>query len=98
VQHVRELYVTQRTLAAKDSIDAAAWEKSAAAELDQAADLHDAYARAGYQAILALEMMRLAMSETPPQTNQEATRRGNEAVTARIKQVAGRFAPADSEG
>jgi hypothetical protein len=93
VQHVHELYVTQRTLPAKDTIDATAWEKSALTEIDRATDLHDAYARAGYQAILALEIMRLAMSETPPQTNQEATRRGNEAVTARIKQIAGRFTP-----
>src|SRR5688500_5297321 len=52
VGHVRELYLAQPTLESKEIIDAAAWEKSAASEIDQATDYHDAYARAGYQVML----------------------------------------------
>jgi len=91
---VRELYAAQRTLAAKETIDAAAWEKSALHEIDQATDFHDAYARAGYQVILAFEMMTLAVSETPPPTIGEVTQRANASVAARIKQIAARFTAA----
>lgn len=91
VELVRELYVAQRTLPLENSIDAGAWEKSARSEIDQATDLYDAYARAGYQAILALEVMTLAVSDAPPRTLDEATNRAREAVTARIRQIATRF-------
>jgi hypothetical protein len=93
-EQAHELYVAQRTLPLKETIDPAAWEKSAVAEVDQAAEFYDAYARAGYQAILALEVMTMAVSETPPQALTEATRRANAAVAARIKQIATRFTPA----
>jgi hypothetical protein len=91
VELVRELYVSQRTLPLNDTINAGAWEKSAGAEIDQATDFHDAYARAGYQAILALEVTALAVSESLPATVAEATQRGNAAVAARIRAIAGRF-------
>lgn len=92
VELVRELYVAQRTLPLKDTINAEVWQKSALAEIDQATDFYDAYARSGYQTILALELMTMAVSATPPQTLGEATSRANEAVAARIKQIASRFA------
>jgi hypothetical protein len=94
VEQVRELYVAQRTLPANDTINAAAWEKSAGTEIDQATDFHDGYARAGYQMILALEVATLAVSETPPTAVNEATQRGNAAVAARIREIAGRFTAA----
>jgi hypothetical protein len=94
VGHAHELYVAQRTLPLKETIDPVAWEKSAIAEMDQATDFHDSYARAGYQMILALEVMTMAVSETPPQALSEATSRANGAVAARIKQIAARFTAA----
>jgi hypothetical protein len=92
VGQVRELYADQPDLPAKGIVDAATWEKSAAAEIDQAAGFHDAYARAGYQATLALEWMILAVSENPPRTTEEAIQRANEAVSARLKEITARFA------
>lgn len=86
-----EFYVAQRALPLNATIDAATWEKTAAAEIDQAGDFYDAYARTGYQTILVLETMRLALCETPPQTLEETTKRANESVAARIKEIAGRF-------
>ena len=91
VRNVRELYLAQPALPAKDIIDPAAWEKSAVAEIDQATDFHGAYAHAGYQTMLALAVMTLVMSETPPRTAEEATRRANEAVAARVKSITARF-------
>ena len=54
--------------------------------------LRVAYARAGYQAVLAIEAMTLTLAETPPRTADEVTQRANESVAARIKQIAARFA------
>jgi hypothetical protein len=92
VGDVRELYAAQPTLPAKALIDPAPWEKSALAELAGATDSHEAYARAGYQAVLAIEMMTMAVSPTPPDTAEAAIRRANESVAARLKAISGRFA------
>lgn len=93
VGHVRELYAAQAGLP-KGLVEAAVWEKSAAAEIEQAAGFYDAYARAGYQVTLALEWMALAMTESPPSTAEEANERANAAVAARVKEITGRFAEA----
>jgi hypothetical protein len=90
--HVRELYAAlESTRAAKDIINAPAWEKSATAEIDRATDFYDAYARAGHQAMLALDAMILAVSETPPQTAEETTHRANESAASRLKTIAARL-------
>jgi hypothetical protein len=89
---VREFYRAMPALPTKDVVDAAAWEKSAGAEIDQAVDFYDAYARTGGQAILALELMTMAVSENPPRTTGEAAQRGNEAIGARLKEITARFA------
>ena len=91
VGRVRELYAAQPALPAKELVDAAAWEKAAIADIEQAAGFHDAYARAGYQATLALEWMIMAVSENPPRTAEEATQRANEAVSLRLKEITGRL-------
>jgi hypothetical protein len=91
VGHVRELYLAQPTLPAKNIIDAAAWEKSAVSGIDQATDFHEAYARAGYQAMLALDLVTMAVSPTPPRTAEEATQRANESVAARLTTITARF-------
>jgi hypothetical protein len=91
VEQVRELYAAQPGLPTKNLIEAAAWEKSAGAEIDAAAGFHDAYARAGYQAILAFAWMTMAMAENPPQTAEEATQRANDAAAARLKEITARF-------
>lgn len=94
VEQVKELYAAQPALPAlpaKDAIDAVAWEKSAVAEIDQAADFYDGYARAGYQVILAIEWMAMAVSENPPRAAEDATQRANEAVAARLKETAARL-------
>lgn len=92
VGHASDLYRTQPELPAKDIVDVAEWEASALSEIDQAADFHDAYARAGYQAILALDVMTMAVSPQPPQTAEEAARRANESAAARLKAIMDRFA------
>lgn len=92
VGHVRELYRAQPTLPSKDIIDAAAWEKSAGSEIDRATDFYEAYACAGYQMILALDLMTVAVSKTPPRTAEEANHRANESAAARIKEITARFA------
>lgn len=91
VGDVHELYRTQPTLPVKDIIDAAAWEKTAVSEIEQATDSHEAYARAGYQAMLALDVMTMAVSPTPPRTAEEAISRANESVAARVRAIAARF-------
>ena len=60
-------------------------------EIDQAAGFDDAYARAGYQMVLALELMALGVTENPPRTAEEATQRATESAAARIKAVTARF-------
>lgn len=94
VGQVREFYHSLPGLPAKDVIDAPTWEAATAAEMDQAVDFYDAYARAGFQATLALESIALAISENPPRTAAEAMQRGNEATVARLKQVAARIGAA----
>ena len=95
IAHARELYAgLEATRSAKGIIAVAAWEKSTAAVLDKAADFHDAYARAGYQAMVALEVMILAVSENPPQTAEDATLRANEAAGARLKEITARLTDA----
>ncbi len=89
--HVHQLYRTQPTLPSKDIIDAVAWESSALAEVDQAADFHEAYARAGFQAILAIEVMTMAVSSAPPENAQEAATRANSSAATRLKQIATRL-------
>jgi hypothetical protein len=91
VGHVRELYAAQPALPAKDIIDAATWEKSLRAEIDQSAGFHDAYARAGYTATLALELMTMAVAENPPRSAEEASQRANESTAARIKAITARL-------
>lgn len=91
VGQVRELYATQPDLPAKDVIDAAGWEKSTTAEIDDAAGFHDAYARAGFHAALGLELMTLAVSENPPATRDEAAQRANEAAARRLKEITARL-------
>jgi len=88
----RELYRAQPTLPSKDIIDAAAWEKSAVSAIDEATDFHEAYARAGFQAMLALDVMTMAVSPAPPRTTDEAIQRANESVSARLKGITARFA------
>lgn len=92
VGHVRDLYLAHPGLAAKDIVDTAAWEKSAVAEIDRATDFYEAYTHAGYQTILALDTMTLAVSATPPRTSAEAMERANASVAARLKAITGRFA------
>jgi hypothetical protein len=92
VGHVHELYLAHPALPSKDIIDAAAWEKSAMAGIDEAADFYEAYARTGYQAVLAIDVMTMAVSPTPPQTAEEATQRANESVAGRIKAITARLA------
>lgn len=92
VEDVRELYRAQPTLPAKDIIDAASWEKSSLADIDRATDFHEAYAGVGYHAMLALELMALAVSTAPPRTSEEAIQRAGEAVAARLREIMARFA------
>lgn len=94
IDQVRELYRTQPALPAKNIIDASAWAKAAASEVDQAADFYEAYALAGYQAMRAIEMMTMAVSPSPPLTAEEVSRRATESVAARIKAIAVRFGAA----
>lgn len=91
IGHVHELYRAQPTLPTRDIIDAAEWEKSALAAIDEATDSHEAYARAGYQTMLALDVMTMAVSPTPPQTAGEAAQRANESVAARLKEITARL-------
>jgi hypothetical protein len=91
VGNVRELYCVQPTLESKDLIDPVAWEKSAVSAIDQATDFHEAYAHAGFQAMLALDAMTLAVSQIPPRTADEVMTRANESVAARIKAITARF-------
>ena len=91
VGHVRELYLAQRALPAKNIIDADAWEESAAIEISNASDFYEAYALAGYQALRAIDVMTMAVSENPPRTGEEATQRANESVAVRLKAITARF-------
>lgn len=92
VGEVRALYLAQPELPAKNIIDVSVWEKSAVAEIDQATDFHEAYARAGYQVMLALDIMTMAVSPAPPRTTEEATQRATTSVAGRLKAITARFA------
>lgn len=91
VSHVDELYLSHPGLPAKNIIDAAAWEKSAAAEIEQASDFFEAFALTGYQALRALAVMTMAVSPTPPADADEAARHANESVATRLKEITVRF-------
>ena len=93
VGQVRELYLAQSTLPAKNIIDAESWAATAASEIDHAADFYEAYARAGYQAMLALDVMTMAVSPAPPETSEEAIQRAGQSVVARVKTITERFTP-----
>jgi hypothetical protein len=92
IGHAGELYRRQPTLPAKGIIDLDAWEESAEAEIGQATDYFEAYAAAGYQAMLALEVMTLALSVAPPESAESATLGANEAAARRITAVTTRLA------
>jgi hypothetical protein len=90
VEYVRELYAgLEATRRAKDIIDPDSWEQ---VTVDPTADFYDAYARAVYQAMLAFDLMTMAVSENPPSTAEEATHRASESATARVKDITARFA------
>jgi hypothetical protein len=91
VGHLHELYLTHPTLESKQIIDPAAWATSATAQIDGATDFYEACARAGHQALLALEAMTLAVSEAPPRTAAEALSRANASAAARLKTISARF-------
>ena len=91
VANVRELYADHPSLPLRNIVDASAWERSAVAELQQAAGFDDAYARTSYQAILALELMTLAVGENPPQNSEEATTRATQRVAERLQAITARL-------
>lgn len=92
LENVQELYREHPGLPAQDIIEAEAWEKSAASAIDQASDFYEAYARAGSQALLALDAMTMAVSPNPPSTAEDMTRRAHASVAARLQAIATRFA------
>lgn len=92
IAHTGELYRTQPSLPAKNIVDAASWEDSALSDIDRATDFHEAFARGAYQAMLALDLMTMAVSPTPPPTATEATTRATESVGARLKAITARLA------
>jgi hypothetical protein len=92
VRLVRELFRAHPELPAEEIIDVAAWETSAGSEIDQAGDFYEAYALAGYQALRALDLMVMALTQAAPLTAEEAAQRANEAVATRVKAIAARFA------
>jgi hypothetical protein len=97
VGHVNDLYRNQPNLPAKDIIDPDAWETSAMAAIESATDFHEAWARAGNQAMLALDLMTMAMSPNPPESAPEAIQRANETAAERLKAITLRFVDAGSE-
>jgi len=92
VQQPEELYRTHPTLPTKGIIDTPTWEKSASNAIDESTDFLEAQARAGFQAMLALEIMIMALSPTPPETTEAATERANAAVASRTKKLMTRLA------
>ncbi|MEO6005056.1 MAG: hypothetical protein ABIZ04_07950 [Opitutus sp.] len=94
VEHVRELYRTQPDLPSKNLIDTLSWGKSAVAELELTTDFYEAYASAGYQVVRAIEVMTMAVSQTPPASADEISARANGAVAMRLKAIAERLATA----
>lgn len=88
---VRDLYGAQPGLPAKAIMDTTSWEESVWTAIDQANGPADAYARAAYQAILALDLMTMAVRENPPLTAEEAINRAETAVIARLKSITARL-------
>ena len=96
IAHVQELYQAHPSLPSEGIINPTAWEEAAAASLNDASDFYDAHARAGFQALVAVEVMPMAVSQSPPGTAEEATQRANEAVTARVRRITERFSRPDT--
>ncbi len=88
--HVQELYRGHPALPSSGAIDPAVWEVSAQTEIDEASDFYDAFSRAGFQAMLALQIMTLAIAPTA-HTNEEVVSHAHAAVTQRLKTIAERF-------
>lgn len=91
IAHAAELYRSQPGLTARDIVDADEWEPAAVAGIDQATEFQEAYARAGYQTLLALKLLAMALSPTPPETTAEATSRATAAIAERLKATATRI-------
>jgi putative component of toxin-antitoxin plasmid stabilization module len=89
IEHVRSLYAAT---ANQKLIAAPAWEEAAFSAIDQAVEFHDAYARSGHQAALALELMAEIWSESPPQNPAELIQRADAATAKRLREIAQRFA------
>jgi hypothetical protein len=96
VGHVGE-FCAAHTGPAKGLVDVALWGKTGLAELDQAAGFNDAYARAGYQGVMALESATMVLADEPPRTAEDATARASDMAAARLKRIAARFT-ADGAG
>jgi hypothetical protein len=92
VAQVQGHYAAASARLGKHLINAEEWEASALAEIARAAEFHDAYARAGFQLVLALELLALAIAESPPTTSEESIYRAKEMAGARLKAVAARLA------
>ena len=60
-------------------------------ELERRTTLPDIDMTTGYQTMLALEVMTLAVSDQPPRTSAEAINRGSESVIVRVKAITERF-------
>jgi len=95
VAQVRDFY-RSHPLPTKNLIDAASWEAAALTEIEQSTDFYDAYARTGFQATFALELLTLAVSENPPATPAETTTRGHAAAAERLKAITARFTSTDN--
>jgi hypothetical protein len=96
VQQPEALYRAHPALPSKGVIDTASWEKSASIAIDEASDFQEAQSRAGFQAMIALEVMIMALSPTPPESTEEATTRANAAAAARTKKLMARLAGKDN--
>jgi hypothetical protein len=92
VENVRELYLTQPDLPGRLIIDESDWEKSVASEIAESTDFYEAYARAGFRALVALGILSMAVSRNPPATADEALSRATEIVAAQLKTITDRLA------
>ena len=93
-EHVRELYAEQPRLESRTIIDETSLEQSALTEISQGTDFYDSFARTGYHVMLAIDLMTLAISETPPRTMEEARSRAQETSNARVNTIAARLSAA----
>jgi hypothetical protein len=92
VQQPEELYRAHPALPTKGIIDTSSWEKSASNAIDEAGDFLEAQSRAGFQSMLALEIMIMAISPNPPESSEESTERANAAVALRTNKLMARLA------